>query len=184
MKFRIGTVLAICGIIYFINTNLAEAKMQFTIKSTAFENGEEIPVKYTYQGEDISPPLQWEGIPAKTKSLALIVDDPDAPDPKAPKMTWVHWVLYNIPESVTNLSEGANPQIVNSEIKAGLNDWSKAQYGGPAPPIGQHRYFFKLYALDIMLKGLNHPTKAKVEATIKGHILAETELMGTYEKTK
>lgn len=156
--------------------------MQLTIKSSAFKNGEEIPSKYTCQGEDISPPLEWEGVPENAFSLVLIVDDPDAPDPKAPKMTWVHWVLYNIPPVVSGIPEGASLQIIAPGVKEGLNDWGKTGYGGPCPPIGQHRYFFKLYALDVVLEDLKNPTKAMLEVLIKGHVIAKAELIGTYKK--
>jgi Raf kinase inhibitor-like YbhB/YbcL family protein len=149
------------------------------ITSTAFAEGAEIPAKYTCEGKDASPPLSWSGIPAGTKSLVLIVDDPDAPDPKAPKLTWVHWVLYNLPPSSTGLPEGV--AALPAGTKVGVNDWNRADYGGPCPPIGRHRYFHKLYALDTELK-LDKPTKAQVEAAMRGHVLAEAQLMGTYQK--
>ncbi len=156
--------------------------MALEIHSTAFAPGGEIPAKYTCEGCDVSPPLAWSGVPAGTKSLVLIVDDPDAPDPKAPKMTWVHWVLANLPASSTGLAEGvASPALPSGTIE-GLNDWKRTGYGGPCPPIGRHRYFHKLYALDRELTGLAHPTKAQVEAAMKGHVLAHSELIGTYEK--
>lgn len=154
------------------------------ITSEAFEDGGEIPVKYTADGKDLSPPLAWEGIPEGTESLVLIVDDPDAPDPSAPKMTWVHWVLFNIPPDTTGLPEGVKPRKLPPDTMEGMNDWKRTGYGGPSPPIGRHRYFFKLYALDITLKGLGTPTKAKVVGAMQGHILAEAELVGTYERSK
>jgi len=149
------------------------------ISSTAFTEGAEIPAKYTCEGKDASPPLSWSGVPAGAKSLVLIVDDPDAPDPKAPKMTWVHWVLYNLPPTSTGLSEGVT--ALPPGTKAGINDWKRADFGGPCPPIGRHRYFHKLYALDAELN-LDKPTKAQVEAAMRGHVLAEAQLMGTYQK--
>jgi Raf kinase inhibitor-like YbhB/YbcL family protein len=149
------------------------------ITSTAFAEGAEIPAKYTCEGNDASPPLSWSGIPAGTKSLVLIVDDPDAPDPKAPKLTWVHWVLYNLPPSSAGMPESV--AALPPGTKAGLNDWKRADYGGPCPPIGRHRYFHKLYALDTELK-LDKPTKAQVEAAMRGHVLAEAQIMGTYQK--
>jgi Raf kinase inhibitor-like YbhB/YbcL family protein len=149
------------------------------ITSTAFAEGAEIPAKYTCEGKDASPPLSWSGIRAGTKSLVLIVDDPDAPDPKAPKLTWVHWVLYNLPPSSTGLPEGV--AALPPGTKVGVNDWKRADYGGPCPPIGRHRYFHKLYALDTGFK-LDKPTKAQVEAAMRGHVLAEAQLMGTYQK--
>ena len=150
-----------------------------TLDSTAFTDGGAIPKRYTCEGQDISPPLAWSGLPAGTKSLALIVDDPDAPDPKAPKRTYVHWVLYDIPPTVTTLPEGGT---LPAGTREGRNDWGRTGYGGPCPPIGRHRYFHKLYALDTVLGDLGEPTKARVEKAMEGHILAEGRLMGTYEK--
>ena len=153
--------------------------MAFKLSSSAFAEGGAIPPKYTCDGGDVSPPLAWTGVPAGAKSLVLIVDDPDAPDPKAPKMTWVHWVLYDIPPNATGIAEGARPP---AGTKDGTNDWSRAGYGGPCPPIGRHRYFHKLYALDTVLSGLKRPTKAQVEAAMRGHVIAEARLIGTYQK--
>ena len=158
--------------------------MAFELRSQAFKNGEEIPVKYTCEGQDISPPLEWDGIPKGTKSLALIVDDPDAPDPARPQMTWVHWVLFNIPPDIKQLPEGVNPSQLPASVSFGLNDWKKTGYGGPCPPIGRHRYFFKLYALDTVLKDLDLPTKAQLEQAMTGHILDKAVLIGTYKKRK
>jgi len=159
-----------------------EDKMTFTVTSTAFDHNSAIPKKYTCEADDISPPLSWSGAPDNTRSLVLIVDDPDAPDPKAPRMTWVHWVVYNIPPQSKALPEGATANSLPAGAIQGTNDWNKAQYGGPCPPIGRHRYFFKLYALDTVLDGLHSPNKSQVEKTIKGHVVAHTELMGTYQK--
>lgn len=157
--------------------------MNFELFSKAFKYGEEIPSKYTCEGFDISPPLTWIGVPDNTQSLVLIVDDPDAPDPKAPKMTWVHWVLYNIPSNIPELAEGILPANLPPGTMEGLNDWKRTGYGGPCPPIGRHRYFHKLYALDTVLTEVNVPTtKADVEASMQGHIISQTELMGTYQK--
>lgn len=157
--------------------------MSITLQSSAFSNHGEIPRRYTCDGEDLSPPLAWSGAPAGTKSLVLIVDDPDAPDPAAPKRTWVHWVLYNIPPGVTELPEGISPRSLPKGALAGLNDWQRTGYGGPCPPIGRHRYFHKLYALDIVLPRLSTPDKARVEKAMRGHILAQAELVGTYERS-
>lgn len=173
-----------CLVILVTNPLHAEEKMSFLLTSTALVNGDPIPVQYTCQGEDVSPPLQWEGLPEETASLVLIVDDPDAPDPKAPKMTWVHWVLYNLPPGAIGLEEGVMTENLPTGTRQGLNDWKRTGYGGPCPPIGRHRYFHKLYALDTVLTGLDHPTKAQVEAAMKGHIVAKAELVGTYEKTR
>ena len=156
--------------------------MALTLTSPAFGPSESIPKLYTCEGSDISPPLQWSGVPSGAKSLALIVDDPDAPDPKAPKRVWVHWVLYNIPASAAGISENEAANGVPAGTRQALNDWKRTGYGGPCPPIGRHRYFHKLYALDIALPDLGNPTKAQLLEAMKGHIVAEAELIGTYEK--
>lgn len=150
------------------------------LTSTAFANGAAIPRKYTCEGDDVAPPLAWSDAPPRAASLALIVDDPDAPDPAAPTMTWVHWVLYDISPSATGVAEGGKP--LPKGAREGLNDWNRTRYGGPCPPIGRHRYFFKLYALDTTLPKLNRPTKSDLERAMQGHVLASAELMGTYQK--
>jgi Raf kinase inhibitor-like YbhB/YbcL family protein len=154
--------------------------MPLAITSTAFVDGGAIPARFTCEGTDVSPALSWTGAPAGTKSFVLIVDDPDAPDPKAPKMTWVHWVLYNLPPTCDGLPEAV------SELPAGTlegtNDWKRTGYGGPCPPIGRHRYYHKLYALGATLPDLRRPTKVQVEDAMKGHVLAQAQLMGTYQK--
>ena len=154
--------------------------MTLKIHSPAFPDGGEIPVRYTCDGEDIAPPLEWTGVPPGTRSLALIVDDPDAPDPAAPKTVWVHWVLYDLPSDSSGLPEGGAP--LPPGTREGLNDWHHTGYGGPCPPIGRHRYFFKLYALDVVLPDLGTPTKAELERAMVGHVLDEAQLMGTYER--
>jgi len=156
--------------------------MALILISLAFAHNGGIPQHYTCQGADVSPPLEWSGLPAGTKSLALIVDDPDAPDPAAPRMTWVHWVLYNLPPAATGLREAVRPNELPAGTREGLNDWKRTGYGGPCPPIGRHRYFHKLYALDSVLPDLGRPAKAALEKAMKGHILAHTELIGTYQK--
>ena len=150
-----------------------------TLTSTAFEQDGQIPSKYTGEGEDLSPPLSWTGTPAGTKTFAMIVDDPDAPDPKAPKMIYVHWVLHNIPANTTSLPENATKAGLPAGTVQGMTDFGRKDYGGPMPPIGTHRYFFKLYALDTELN-LDAPTKPELLKAMEGHILAQTELMGTY----
>jgi Raf kinase inhibitor-like YbhB/YbcL family protein len=166
------------------NNHIYEDAMALTLSSEAFSPGGSIPAVYTCDGLDITPPLEWSDLPAGTKSLALVVDDPDAPDPKAPKRTWVHWVLYNIPPSVQKLQEGETPSGSPPGTRQGLNDWKRTGYGGPCPPTGRHRYVHKLYALDTMLPDLNEPTKAELEAAMEGHVLARGELIGTYERTR
>jgi hypothetical protein len=150
--------------------------------SSAFADGGQIPSQYTCQGADISPPLAWNDVPARAQSLALIVEDPDAPDPAAPRITWIHWVLYNIPADAAKLPRAVAPKALPKGTRQGRNGWGRTGYGGPCPPIGRHRYFFKLYALDAMLPHLNHPTKGALEQLMLGHIVGEAELMATYQK--
>ncbi len=154
--------------------------MAFELKSAAFAANAEIPAKYTCQGADTAPPLAWADAPRATKSFALIVDDPDAPDPAAPKRTWVHWVVYNLPADSNALAEGA--KALPPGARDGVNDWGRQGYGGPCPPIGRHRYFFKLYALDTELPDLGNPTKAALEKAMHGHVVAQAQLIGTYQK--
>ncbi len=155
------------------------------VNSAAFTPGGEIPAIYTCEGRDISPPLHWQGVPKQTRSLVLIVDDPDAPDPAAPRMTWVHWVLYNIPPDATGLPEAATSADLPTGTREGLNDWHRTGYGGPCPPIGCHRYFHKLYALDTVLDNMGEkPDKARIVKAMQGHIIAEAVLMGTCKISK
>jgi len=154
--------------------------MPLTLSSSSFTNQGEIPSRFTCEGDDVSPALAWSGAPAGTKSLALIVDDPDAPDPQAPRLTWVHWVVYDLPPGTTGLAEGV--RALPAGARDGFNDWKRTGYGGPCPPIGRHRYFHKLYALDAVLGDLGTPTKAALEQAMKGHVLAQAELVGTYQK--
>jgi Raf kinase inhibitor-like YbhB/YbcL family protein len=157
--------------------------MALQLTSKAFKHQGSIPPLYTSDGKDVSPPLAWSGAPAGTKSFALIVDDPDAPDPKAPKLTWVHWVLYDMPANATSLPEGVVKKDLPAGTHEGTNDWKRAGWGGPSPPIGRHRYFFKLYALDATLPALRHQlSKAEVEQHMQGHVLEKAELVGTYQK--
>lgn len=156
--------------------------MALSLTSPVFTHNGQIPKNYTCQGKDISPALTWGDLPKGTKSLALIVDDPDAPDPAAPKRVWVHWVLYNIPATVTGLQEAVAPSKLPAGTGEGKNDWKRTGYGGPCPPIGRHRYFHKLYALDTVLPDLKEPTKAQLEKAMEGHVLGKVELIGTYQK--
>ncbi|MDQ3265423.1 MAG: YbhB/YbcL family Raf kinase inhibitor-like protein [Myxococcota bacterium] len=156
--------------------------MTLSLHSPAFPHQGEIPRNHTCEGHNVSPPLEWDGVRAPAKSLVLIVDDPDAPDPEAPDHTWVHWVLYNLPVTETGLPEGVTPERLPKGTREGLNDWKKTGYGGPCPPIGKHRYFHKLYALDVVLDDLKKPTCAQLEKAMEGHIVAQTELIGTYHK--
>ncbi len=156
--------------------------MTLILTSTSFANGGAIPPRHTCDGDDRSPPLAWSGIPDGTRSLALIVDDPDAPDPAAPKRTWVHWVLWDIPPDATALPEGVSDAGLPKGTHVGVNDSHRKGYGGPCPPIGRHRYFHKLYALDTVIGKLAEPTKARLLAAMEGHVLAGAELMGTYQR--
>ena len=151
------------------------------ITSPAFKHQDAIPALYTCEGKDVSPPLSWQGVPEGALSLVLIVDDPDAPDPASPRMTWVHWLLSDLPASTPGLAEAV--QQLPSGTVPGVTDFKRTSYGGPCPPVGRHRYFFKLYALDKKL-ALAKPSKAAIEAAMKGHVLAHAELIGTYEKQK
>jgi hypothetical protein len=158
--------------------------MALVLESSGFANGGEIPQKYTCEGEDVSPPLAWREVPTGAQSLVLIVDDPDAPDPAAPRMTWVHWVLYELPADSKGLPEAVSAAKLPAGTRQGRNDWKRTGYGGPCPPIGRHRYFHKLYALDAKLGDLGGATKAELERAMQGHVLAQAELVGTYQKRK
>ncbi len=156
--------------------------MSMSITSTAFDDHTLIPAKYTCVDKDISPPLHWSGVPSTAKSLVLIVDDPDAPDPARPQRTWVHWVLYNLPPDSNGLREEISAKALPTGTVQGMNDWNRFGYGGPCPPIGRHRYFFKLYALDNVLKEQPNADKKQVEIAMQGHVIASAELLGTFEK--
>lgn len=157
---------------------VAQAPPALEVTSTSFAPGASMDAKYTCQGQDTSPALAWSKLPAGTRAVAVVVDDPDAPDPAAPKRVWVHWVLYDLPPDAA-LSEGAAPP---PGARVGKNDWGKTAYGGPCPPIGRHRYFHKVYALDAPLGDLGTPTKADLERAMAGHVLARGEVVGTYQK--
>lgn len=152
--------------------------MDLTLSSPAFEPMHAIPAHYTCDGQDLAPPLVFAGVPPQAASLVLIVDDPDAPDPARPQTTWVHWVVVDLPPAAKGLPEGGSP--LPAGAREGLNDWKRPGYGGPCPPVGRHRYFFKLYALDTTLAALAQPTKAAVERAMHGHVIAQAQLVGTY----
>ena len=156
--------------------------MTFVLTSPSFDDQGSIPRKQSCEGGEVAPSLSWSGAPGASKSFVLIVDDPDAPDPQAPKKTWVHWILYDIPPTTTALPEGTTSKTLPPGTREGLNDWKRTGYGGPCPPTGRHRYFHQLYALDIVLGDMGHPTKAAVENAMKGHIVAQARLVGTYQK--
>ena len=159
-----------------------EGENIMVLTSPDFQNQGMIPKKHTCDGRDISPALNWSNVPSEAKSLVLIVDDPDAPDPAAPQRTWVHWVLYNIPVTSESLAQGIEKRALPKGTLEGLNDWGRTGFGGPCPPIGRHRYFHKLYALNIVLPDLKKPTKAKLEAAMEGHVISKAELIGLYQK--
>jgi Raf kinase inhibitor-like YbhB/YbcL family protein len=156
--------------------------MSMKIESSAFKHEAPIPSRYTCDGSNVSPPLAFAGVPAGTKSLALIVTDPDAPDPKAPKTTWVHWVLYGLPAESSGLREAIPSKGLPQGTLEGTNDFGRTGYGGPCPPIGRHRYVHTLYALDTALADLDKPTRAKLLAAMEGHVLQTAELIGSYQR--
>jgi Raf kinase inhibitor-like YbhB/YbcL family protein len=158
--------------------------MALTLTSSSFKPMGPIPVRHTCDGEDVSPALAWRGTPGGTQSFVLIVDDPDAPDPAAPKRTYVHWVLYDIPSTVSTLVEGVKTADLREGMRDGSNDWKRTGYGGPCPPIGRHRYFFKLYALDRKLGNMGAATKADIQSVMANHVIEMAELVGTYERPK
>ncbi len=175
------TMVLLVFLLFFIPNQKRGFKMgHLKLFSDSFNANREIPMRYTCQGENISPELHWNGVPVGTKSFVLIVEDPDAPDPAHPRMTWVHWVLYNIPDTVSRLPEGIS-DLPQGTLE-GINDWGRKGYGGPCPPIGRHRYFFKLYALNSTLKELAKPTKEKLVSEMKGKIIEEADLIGLYKK--
>jgi len=155
--------------------------MSMTITSPSFPPNGVIPARHTCDGQNISPALAWSGVPPSAKSLVLIVDDPDAPDPAAPRMTWVHWVLYNLPPGASGLPEGVAAHLPAGTLQ-GLNDWQHPGYEGPCPPKGTHRYFHKLFALNAVLPDLGHPTRAALEKAMQGHVIARSELVGRYQR--
>ncbi len=156
--------------------------MALTITSTAFSPNGAIPSRFTCEGDDIAPAIAWSGVPEGARSLVLIVDDPDAPDPAAPKRTFVHWLLYDIPPSAAGLAEGMTTGQLPAGTREGVNDVGGVGYTGPCPPIGRHRYFFKLYALDALLGDLGMPKKPDLEAAMREHVLGQAEIIGTYQK--
>ncbi len=155
--------------------------MPFAISSSVFKHNAPIPRRYTCDGQDLSPPLAWSGVTEQARSLVLIVDDPDAPDPAAPKLTWVHWLLYNLPADSHGLPEAIPPADLPTGTRQGHTNWDRTGYGGPCPPVGRHRYFFKLYALDTVLPDLGNVYKPALLKAMQGHVLANTELIGTYQ---
>ena len=179
-----GSLLALAAVSATAQTGAAspvkkDARMTLNLTSESFQPNGMMPSLYTCEGKETSPQLAWTGVPENAKSLVLIVDDPDAP-----KKTWVHWVLYNIPTDAKSLKQGVGAKELPSGTLQGKNDWKRTGYGAPCPPSGKHRYVFKLYALDAVLPDLKTPSKADVEKAMKGHVIAQTELIGLYQKQK
>jgi Raf kinase inhibitor-like YbhB/YbcL family protein len=175
MRYRSIAFLVSLSILTICTGGVA---MALEMKSSAFTNGGAIPVKYSYDDSNYSPPLSWSDVPTGTKTFALISDDPDAP-----VGTWVHWVMWNIPANTTALKEGlSKEQNLSGGIVQGMNDFRKNGYDGPSPPSGTHRYFFKLYALDSLIDLAPSARKADLVSAMKGHVLAETSLIGTYTR--
>lgn len=158
-------------------TTTSETRADLSLSSPAFGDGETIPTLYTCDGRDISPPLQWRGVPEEARSLALVVDDPDAP-----AGTWVHWVVYNIPPDTARLAEDTASEDLPAGAREGVNSWGRTGYGGPCPPSGEHRYLHKLYALDEVLSDLGNPTKVELERALMGHFIERARLIGIYER--
>jgi Raf kinase inhibitor-like YbhB/YbcL family protein len=159
-----------------------EVRVTLLLTSPSFEHGGEIPIQHTCDGADLSPALVWSGVPSGTRSLALIVEDPDAPDPAAPTRLWVHWILYDMPPVDGGLPEGVAPADLPPGTRTGMTDSGSDGWHGPCPPIGRHRYYFHLYAFDTMLGDLRTPTRAKLLNAAGGHLLARVELMGTHQR--
>jgi Raf kinase inhibitor-like YbhB/YbcL family protein len=159
-------------------TETHKLPLTLRVESSAFGTNGSIPIQFTSDGDDIAPPLSWSQPPAGTKSIAIIVEDPDAPNPDAPVRTFTHWIVTGIPATTTELVGG---NTLPDGAVVGVNDWGKRAWGGPNPPVGRHRYFFKVYALDMHLDAPN-TTRPALYAAMKGHILAQGELIGTYEK--
>jgi hypothetical protein len=178
-------VLAIALALAGASAAPAQEGATMRLRSTAFAAGGEIPARHSCDGTDVSPPLAWSEVPSGTKSFALVVDDPDAPDPRAPRMRWVHWVLYDFPADARELREAVRGTAdLPPGTRIGTNDWKKTAWGGPCPPVGRHRYFFTLYALDVVLGDRGPLTKRDLEAEMKGHVLDKAELVGTYERSR
>jgi Raf kinase inhibitor-like YbhB/YbcL family protein len=178
----LGIVLVCISVVAAGLLTDTKGKVTMMLTSKSFVHDSLIQARHTCDGLNISPALAWSELPKGTRSLALIVDDPDAPDPAAPKMTWVHWVLYNISPDTGGIEEDVADKDLPAGTLEGLNDWKRTAYGGPCPPVGKHRYFFKLYALDSVLPDLNQPTKAMLEKAMKAHVLEHFELIGLYQR--
>ncbi len=156
--------------------------MPLRLTSPRYQDGQAMPRDLSCEGEELSPPLQWYDLPEGTVSLALVIEDPDAPDPAHPQRTFTHWVVYNLPPNAAGLEQGAASDGLPAGAAHGRNDWGNTDYGGPCPPIGRHRYIHRLYALDTKLETLDAPTRQELQDAMSGHILEEADLVATYEK--
>lgn len=159
-----------------------DAAMTFHLTSPSFAHEQPIPPRHTSDGEDVSPPLRWTDPPAGARSFALVVHDPDAPDPRAPRRDWGHWVIYDLPPETRSLPEDVKAAGLPHGAREGKNDWGQIGWRGPSPPVGRHRYFFELHALDKVLPDLGTPSRHDLEAAMKGHVIATAALVGTYAK--
>jgi hypothetical protein len=185
MKTRLGSALALILLLAVLSACKGEGEEvarggdggEFKLTSTAFAAGEAIPERYSCDGKNVSPPLAWSGAPAAAKSFVLIVDDPDAPGG-----TFTHWIVFNLPAETRSLAEGVQASALPAGAGQGVNDFGKAGYGGPCPPSGSHRYIHHLYALDAKLGDLKKPGRQQIDTALKGHVLAEATLMGTYQR--
>lgn len=153
-----------------------------TLRSPAVTGGDRLPTQYTCDGAGASPPLAWRDVPGNAKSLALLVVDPDAPDPAAPQRIWTHWVLYDLPPASSGLAEGVAVAALPPGTRQGHNDWGRSGYGAACPPIGSHRYIFTVYALDTVLADLHMPDRIALERAMDGHIVARAQLVARYAK--
>lgn len=163
-------------------TGVAGGEDMLHLTSPRYQEGQPMPRQYTCEGAEVSPPLQWDGLPEDTVSLALIIEDPDAPDPAHPQRIWTHWVLYNLPANEEGLEEDAARAGLPPGAREGANDWGNADYGGPCPPVGRHRYVHHLYALDTELPRMDTPSADELRRAMEGHVLEHAELVATYQK--
>jgi Raf kinase inhibitor-like YbhB/YbcL family protein len=180
-----GSLLAACALsllAHACHEASGSSASTLVLTSSNFLSGAEMSAKHTCDGVDVSPPLSWSGAPVGTRSYALVMDDADAPPPLAPKSAWVHWVIYDIPPNVKDLPEHVTEANLLPHARAGKNDWSTLGYRGPCPPFGRHRYAYTLYALDTVLHDLGDPDAPSLQRAMRGHVLGQTTLIGTYAK--
>jgi Raf kinase inhibitor-like YbhB/YbcL family protein len=184
MKHMSVAAVALALVAASTQSTPGRAALPLQLTSTRFTDGGAIPPEYTCEGQNSSPPLSWSDVPEGTQGFALVVSDPEAPDPSAPRRVFVHWVLYNLPAATRGLAEGIRAGTVPEGAAEGVNDDGKIGYTGPCPPVGKHHYHFDLYALDTTLQGLASPTRADLERAMVRHVVARAELVGTYQKAQ